>query len=177
MPNPLANANPFDELGRILSAGGERAAITEAMRGSGGSELLAFILGRYSRLSPEQAGQLAEHVTDSIAAAGIAREVNAAESLQLDTIPVNPLLYGNDPEGRRIRADVEAVVVDTATGGERTIRLNVDFPTPPSMDEIREAVLSAIEEIFDQYPEKFGDWEAGDIDDVNLTLNALERRY
>lgn len=173
----MAKINPFDELGRIIAAGGEQEAMEFAGSVGGGQPLLIFIRGRHPRLSENEVVILAELAEQGAAAGDAIERTPSDQVINLDAVPVNPILYGDEPDGRRIRVSVTATTATNTHGTEATIAVNLDFPTMPTPEEIREEILKTIEMITRDYPERFGQDEMEDLEQIEITVNSAQRRY
>lgn len=174
---PDTSGHAFDNLGRILSAGGEVPGIRLAASGSGIPALVAFFAGRYSALSPADHLVLAELSTR--AASNQQRLERGGESsiADIDSVPVNTELYGLQPDGRRVRAIVDVTRTDPQTGETSSIAANLDFATMPNLDEMFESVADLIDRIQDSDPTRVDETEIDDIESIAIEIIGIERRY
>lgn len=68
--------------------------------------------------------------------------------IPLESIPVVPGLFGERPEGRRIRFDID---IEFETG-RRFLAHSIETETSPSPDELRRAVIERLLEYYARYP-------------------------
>lgn len=138
----MSSPHAFDELGRILAAGGIRSAGWAHDKSLIGLAAVNWLMGRFPSLSRSQAGRLATLGRQyRQAGAGVAGGIGGP-GLPLDGIPVVPELYGGANQGRRIQYEVR-VNMDPGggdPGGLRTIF--VDSATVMTPDEIISQVVA-----------------------------------
>jgi len=169
----MASGQPYDELGRILSEGGEIAlglAILQEMPTPG---FLLFFNRRFGSLTPEQQDivqQLAQEMIDSGQATG---EIPSDVPLSLGDIPLNQFLFSGDLQGRRELITVEIDV----PGLDRRFQMRLPFADIASLDEIRNAALEQARQRAIDSPQAVPFTEPDVTQDVGVWVLLRERAF
>lgn len=93
----------FAGLRDVLMKGGEIATGIGVFYGWGREKLGSMISTRFGLGEPQIQQNLIDFATRGVTAANIIRTTNQIGLIGIDDIPVNPYLFGDEPEGRRGR--------------------------------------------------------------------------
>lgn len=152
----MATGQPFNELGQILSEGGEIALGLKIIEEDSRAGFLLFFNRRFQPIREEDAVAL-ERFSESMVRAG-----ENLQALPLDAtigtrdIPLNEFLFGGDLQGRRVLITGEVEL----EGLDNRIQIRLPFADIPTIQEIREAFLDRSRDIVTGSPEKFLPFEA-----------------
>lgn len=169
----MPNGRAFDELGAILESRGEVTAARQVEGGAAGGLLLAFILGRFTRLLPAEAEIIADIAERGVAAASIIRRQPGDTIPDLGPIPINRFLGGDDPGGMRVLWKV--IVFDE--DGEPIIDVFIPGTGTESIDEIEAEARALAEERVKAYPGQFRDVDPSTIGGGATKISFTERRF
>jgi len=99
--------------------------------------------------------------------------LDISQPIDIGGIPVNPHLFGDEPEGRRFAAVTEVQF----EGDERFYRLDVDLEDLETLEEMSSAARDYIDDIIGRYPGAFKGRAAGEYELANLRTIFIERRF
>lgn len=173
----MPTENPYDSLGRIMAAGGDRPLTIASAGGMPLIGLIALTRARFPGLSEEDSVILAELAESQARAGSLLTNRGGGGSVEPEVIPLNRGLYGDNPQGRRVQVVAEVVYQDEEQGTERKTKVAVDFGHIPTLEEINAEILKQIEEIYRQYPERYGQNEPGNESDAQIQILSASRRY
>lgn len=148
----MATDQPYNELGQILSTGGEIALGLAILQDLGKEGFLLFFTRRFSPIRDEDRETLISLSESMIEGGVIIDHLKFNEAINLDDIPLNQFLFGGNLEGRRILITGEVQV----PGANSRVQLRIPFPDTPTVEEMREAFMARSFDIIRRYPEKFG---------------------
>lgn len=103
----MADEQPYNSLGQILASGGE-IAVGLALYHGWDSNRLALLLGRRLRVAPgSDTDELIRIAEDAIASGEYLNSLTPDDIIDPGQIVTNPVLFGDDPQGRRWRWEGE----------------------------------------------------------------------
>lgn len=101
-------AHRYNSLGQILAAGGEVSVGLLIARGASQADVISEIQQKYPDLPVNDVAALYD-ISLGMAQAGVNLTAgNASQLFDLGLIPVNPSLFGDEPDGRRIKLVINA---------------------------------------------------------------------
>ncbi len=135
MAGPVA----YDELGRILSEGGIRAARYGLTQVGPGILLVNWLVKRFPSLSRIQAGTLAAQVNAYAGAGQALSQQTPSVPIDPATVPVIPQHALGGAPGPRYFADTKVTFVDPNTGAVRVMTVGFTADLGPSLQEVVDA--------------------------------------
>jgi len=148
----MATDQPYNELGQILSEGGEIALGLAFARGQSDSQIAILFARRFEPIRNSDAARLRELAERGVAAGNDLNELGPGDPIDISGIPTVSELFGDDPEGRRFFFIVE---VDISGDGEwRELRLELSDFT--SQDQLRDEANELASLRSTKSPGKFG---------------------
>ncbi len=173
----MKSINPYDELGRILSSGGESGAIARVAKGQPIPIVLAYIKDRYTRLPDEDAAILLELAEDAVNA-GAMLGPSTGESLDpYQAAPRNPVLGGYDEMGIRYKVTAISSTFDEKTGLFQDIRHVLTMGAPMNYDELLKEINKAVDDLEKDYPLKFRKLAQMQDPTVTVLIESIQARY
>lgn len=89
------------------------------------------------------------------------------------SLPINPELFGQDPEGRRVKFGVEFVDAN----GNPIVRTSVADDGTRTLQDLLDEALEAQRDIIKRYPGRFGGFRAGEDDELQAIITYAVRRF
>ena len=163
----------FNELGQILSMGGEQALARLISTGASEERIVLLFFTRFEPMRASDRAALRRLAREMVSAGEFLDALDPGDTFGPNEIPVNQFLFGDTPGGRRMRIESE---VEFGIE-ERLLRTSVDFADVPTVPEFLEASRLKALEILGQYPERFGLSPGEPIDLVGVTIPFTERRF
>lgn len=148
----MATDQPYNELGQILSSGGEISLGLAILQDLGEAGFLLFFNRRFAPIRDEDRDTLISLAESMVAGGEAIDSLVIGDSISLDDIPINQWLFGGALEGRRILITGEVEL----PGADSRVQLRLPFSDTPTVEELREAFLGRGLDIASRYPEKFG---------------------
>lgn len=169
----MAEAHRYNKLGQILAAGGEIQIALLIAQGLGESELLSIISQRYPLLPEADVKELVG-ISSEIATAGEALNAQQLEdTLDLDLLPVNPALFGDESAGRRLRI----VGQDQYADGTASPYVYIDLAVEQTIQDIIEQAINQLRDFIVLYP-RMADYIQKESElDPEFTFVAAERKF
>ncbi len=148
----MATDQPFNELGRILSTGGEIALGLAILQDLGSEGFLLFFNRRFAPISDTDRTALISLSESMIAGGEEIQKLQLGQDIDPKDIPINEWLFGQRLEGRRVLITGEVEF----PGATHRIQVRMAFPDIPTMAEVREAFLAQGLTVTSSNPEGFG---------------------
>lgn len=170
----MSSDQPFNELGQILAAGGEIALGLAISRGWTSGQIGLLFAKRFDPITEHDRARLFAIANAAVEAAATIQAMDPESPIDLETIPTNPFLFGDEPGGRR--GSVAGRFMNEATGQWYDIRVDVaDISNPQAMfDDAAELIRSN----WSKYPEgTTGAFGKGQLDQITIELHLVERRF
>jgi hypothetical protein len=162
-----------DELGRILASGGEQSLGLAYFHSYPPDRIASMFAVKFAGLSDSERDSLEALARDGVAAGERITERGPSGTLNPDDIPTNPFLYGDDPEGNRVR--IIGVVEFPETGA--LIRVYEDFEDLPGIADMFAALKEKAGGIGEAYPKKFGLTPGEPIEARVVWIALAEKRF
>jgi len=141
------------------------------------AELRKIASERFPNLAPRDVNAVISVAQRAALAGRMAVTGPHDEIPPLEDIPINPDLFGDDPQGRRFQGVVEVNVADPDSDAEYNVRLTIDFATLPDFDELFDRVIEFINQLIDNYPGRFGQMTDFEAEELALDIIGLQRRF
>lgn len=148
----MATDQPFNELGQILSTGGEIALGLAILQDLGKEGFLLFFNRRFAPISDIDRAALISLSESMIAGGEEIQRLQLNEAVSPQSIPINEWLFGKSLEGRRVLITGEVEF----PGATHRVQVRMAFPDIPTLAEIREAFLAQGLTVTSSNPEGFG---------------------
>lgn len=169
--------NLSTSLREILAAGGEQSLIRQVKAGATPETLYSVVSSRFPNLPTTDYGHLIAAATRAVQAASGMEGSRGGSFPPLGEIPINPDLFGDEPDGRRFRVNVETSVFDDHSGKTAHLRVNVDFSTMPDFDELFDRVIEMIDRIHDSDPTRVPELSDDELEDIALQVIGIQRKW
>lgn len=169
----MSTGQPYNQLGQILSTGGEQSVALAMDRGWSGQRIVAMLGRRYGNVSASIYNSVRSVADDILRAGESAFESQSGSPIPGSQIPVVSELFGDENEGQRTRYTAEVEF----EGGTEKVLVYGSFPDIPSPEELEEDAINRANEIADQYRKKFGLSDDAEIVPVSVRVVLLERKF
>lgn len=163
----------FNSFGQILRQGGEIALSIAKGLGFSESRIARLIEHRLRPDGPQTLSEIHQFTDDMIAAGRSANQLARDQQIPITDIPVNPYLFGDEPQGRRAFYTGEF----TIEGIDKPYRVDVELADITTTGAIFEAMNAEAIRKIRQSPPAFGVTAEQAEAITNLFLIAGERRY
>jgi len=169
----MPSDQPFNELGQILANGGEIALGLAISRGWSSQQIALLFSRRFEPITPQDRQRLTSLAERAVAAAAAINEMEADNAIDLEDIPVNPYLFGDDPSGRRGKVAGRF----TLDEGEHWFDFRHDTADIGSVSQMMADVEAGILSDLAKYPEGGGGKFGGNVEHLTIKLELTERRF
>lgn len=169
--------NAFDELGRILSSGGESPIIFQADRGALLPVLITLVGERFPSLSSAERIFLAELAHDASAAGDTASAATDGPIIDIADVPVNPFVNESTTDRPRVKTRAIVSATNQDTGEKEYSTIDVLSGEIPDVADLRQQILDIIDKYAEAGYSKFGLGSATSIMDILVQIQSIQRRY
>ncbi len=163
----------FNELGQILSMGGEQALARLISAGASEERIVLLFFRRFEPMR-DLARTALRDLSDAMVVAG-STIAGLARDLQipLGIVPSNQFLFGEIPGGRRVRFAVSVEIEEL----DRFIDLVLDFADMPTVADLLQAARADLQQKIDNSPRAFGFQPGQQATPLNIIIPFAERRF
>jgi hypothetical protein len=140
--------NPYNAFGQILASGGERSVAMLIADGADNDRIIQFFARNYPQAGPQDRD---DTVAIANAGLGAASSINATplmDRLPLGQIPVNGAIFGDDPQGARLRLAVS--ILDQS--GKPSFTAYLDGDGTETLEEFINAAVDQFQRACDSDP-------------------------
>ena len=169
----MSNAHRYNSLGQILAAGGEIGIALQIAAGKDRNQVAVIIASRFPGLSLADTKRLYDFASQMAEAGQHSDWSSGEEIIDVESWPVNPYLFGNDPLGRR--ALIAGTYTSPATG--KVIDIRAEIAGTETLDEVIEGLLEKLAKFITMSPafaNRIG-FDTGSASDFIFSIT--ERRY
>lgn len=170
----MSSDQSFNELGQILSQGGDIALGMAIARGWSSQQIALLFSRRFEPMRPEDRDRLTSHANQMVEAAKRIGLQLPDEVVDPEGIPTNPYLFGDEPEGRR------ATLVGrfSPDDGGKWFNVYADLADITDQESMLQAIQELAEANWNKYPEGntkgFG---GGPMTSLTIELTLIVKRY
>jgi hypothetical protein len=129
--------NPFNQLGQIIAAGGERAVANLIASGADDQRVLQFFARNYPQIGADDRDSVVSLAGAGLAAGSILTNQQRNLPPFLGTIPVDNAVLGDETGGARIRLTVAL----TGDDGKTAFRVDLDADGTETIEQLIDAAL------------------------------------
>jgi len=156
---------PYNEYGQLLAEGFDVALAIAFANDYPQSRIDAIIL-RYARnVDQSVIDQVTDLARQEVAAGEYINGLGPDDEIDLDQIPINPYLFGDEPAGRRVFTSTEFNV----NGGPQGYRMDLELPDLTTKSAIEAAAKDEATGYVNTSPKAFEDYNAGE--ETEFTVN------
>lgn len=169
----MSMGNDFDAYGKMLSSGADMSLALQIAYGKDAASVLGKLQLHYGAINAEQSASMISLANNMLDSAVDLNALDPGTPLDPAGIPVNPMLFGDDPGGRRAVFSFEFQIIP----GGKWYRLDIeaaDFETP---EQIRQRIIEEAERRVKQSPGAFGTHEEEEFEDLEIRNIANVRRF
>jgi hypothetical protein len=166
-------AHAFGSLGEILAAGGAESLAVEIHRGSGPDFVAGLALGWFLHPTPQNVQALVSQANRQVASARVLQAQGNQGAIDLESIPVNPYLFGDEAAGRRTRVVVDAPI----EGVDGPVRFYLDVDDTDTIEAMRKDILEQIGNIIKESPDAYKNATEDDIGNDFLVFISASRKF
>lgn len=157
-------------LAEILASGGVAWVVRKVQAELDPRRIIGEILGRFPRLSPVDAQTIAT-IARTAFEAGL--EFGRRGVVDLAMIPVNPYLFGDQPDRRRFEYATNVNLEPQHPAQPEWYVATVETATPWTLEQVvSQAYVEAVDKFRDKYP-----WIHADPILIGVTVSHVQRRY
>lgn len=169
----MSSEQPYNELGQILSSGGEIALGLAISRGWSSSQIALLFSRRFDPMRDEDRQRLIDIANRAVAAAAQISDMPPDEDIDPNVIPTNPYLFGDDPSGRRAKVAGRFTVDE----GANWFDFRHDISDIGNREQMLDEIQAAIESDFSKYPEGGGSKFGGPMEHLTIELVLTVKRF
>lgn len=169
----MSSDQPYNSLGQILANGGEIALGLAISRGWTSGQIALLFARRFDPMAPDDRQRLIDLAERSVAAANAINAQQPGDDIDIEGVPINPYLFGDEPGGKRGKA-VGRFSVDEGLHWFNFYHDTSDLSSPSQMFADAEAGIMAD---LAKYPEGGGSKFGGKVEHLIITLEVTERRF
>lgn len=169
----MVTFNPFNELGQILSAGGEISVAIGFSRGRSRTDQLLYVRSRFAPLPDDDEAFLISFSERMSLVSKMMFELDPTVQIPLDTFPRNPFLFGDDFAGNRVAIGLDAGYSDD----DRFVQLRLAFPDSPTYEDLVRAAEEELERRKRESPKAFEGLSEEQEQEIIIHILYGERRF
>lgn len=167
-------AHRYNTLGQILAAGGEVGVGLLIARGASRADVTAEIQQRFPDLPVNDVAALYDISFDIAQAGQNLTASDASRLFDLGLIPVNPSLFGSEPEGRRIQLVLNATNNNTG----KSVLVYQDLADDTTLASVFDDAFERLAGWIAQYP-KLAEYVGIDLELASMDFDVFlaQRRF
>lgn len=169
----MASGQPYDELGRILAEGGDIALGVAISHGSSPARIALIVRRHMANATEAEIAAVTRLANQGVDAARKLQDMPGSETINPADIPVNTLLFGDTPDGRRALVSVDFSVNDT----DRWYRIDIGVVDISNQDAMLESAREEAERRLTDSPKGFNVGSIDDVQEFNFRFNYVVRRF
>lgn len=162
--------------GALLDALSSKAEVglAKAIRSPKPTETVAsFIERRLSGLSAIDIGYISKLAESLVSAADYLNELSPGEQIDIEKIPINGNLFGDETAGKRLFWSGEWNI----PGTDEWFQFSGTLPDVTGFDDIAEQAYGLASGYIERYPQKFEYPKGADETQINIRFTAIERGF
>lgn len=167
------NPTPYNSYGQILGMGGERTAASLLTQGLTLSEVLTRLNAKFGPATTETLTAVAQFAQGMIDAAGVLQDTPIGEEYDLSAIPINPNLWGSNPERGRGFIFGELSTLE----GQQPRYFRYDFAANVTPLDLFTQFSIELPSWVEMYPGKFNEYAQSEGDNFQWLLLYTERMF
>lgn len=169
----MSTDNPYNELGQILSEGGEIAVGLAIIQDTPLQNLLFLITRKFGGISDSNREQLIDFAQSMVDAGADIQGRSLDSILSPEDIPLNSWLFGGDLQGRRafIVGEIEV------SGLGFRIQARLPFEDIPTLEELRAAFQEEALRRLKESPDAFGIAAPDTLADAGVYILLPQRAF
>jgi len=145
-------SQPYNSLGQIIAAGGEIALGLAIVHGWTDRQIALLFSRRFEPMRAEDRQRLTDIANAAIGAADRINAIPVGGDISLSDVPIIPGLFGDEPEGRRVKIIGEWQFEE----GGQWYETRLDLADLPSLLELARLIAQHGREVGQACRDKFG---------------------
>lgn len=170
----MPSNQPYNELGQILAGGGDIALGLAISRGWTSTQIALLFARRFEPMRPGDRERLTALAERAVEAAGTIEGLDLSDPVDPSTIPTNPYLFGDEPDGRRAKL----VGRFSPDDGINWFDVYADLADITDKEEMFQAIQDLAESNWNKYPEGGkGGFGGPPMTSLTIELTLIVKRY